>query len=150
MYTSQLLEALHKNPLTSPIFAGVLGSEQIPTKIPPKSEKKRVFIVNTQPTTHEGEHWVVLYFTPHDTVYYFDSFGLPPPSNIYKKIRRFKHLRLWSRTLQGLSDTCGWYCMCFVLAVNDHFDLNIFGDDLRANDKLVKKEVLKRFRWRQK
>ena len=142
MYTSQLTEALLKNPLTAPIFAGVRGSDRTPTVAPSKGDRKRVYIVNTQPSTQEGEHWVGLYFSPDGYVYYFDSYGLPPPLNIYRKLRHFKHIRLWHRRLQGPGNTCGWYCMCFALAVVNQFDLNRFGDDLRANDRLVKKEVL--------
>ena len=150
MYTSQLVEALEKNPLTAPVFAGVLSADETPTKPPPPHESKRVYIINTQPSTKPGQHWVGLYFAPTGVVYYFDSYGLRPFSNIKKKLAAFKRIQPWNRRVQGWGTTCGMYCLCFVLSIVGAFDFNIFGDDLSFNDRVVRNVVLNRFRWSEK
>ena len=150
MYTSQLSEALQRNPITEGMFAGVYPSNYTPDRALPHAERKRLYIIYTQPNHLGGEHWVALYYGIDDCVYYFDSYGLKPHRNIYRKLRHFKKIRLWPRRLQGFQDTCGLYCLCFALSVAGGFNLNIFGDNWRANDRIVRRETLKRFRWRTK
>lgn len=145
MFTSQLEEALRKNYLTAPVFARVCGANEVPKQHPPPDDMKRVYIINTQPTTHPGEHWIAVYLAPDKTVYYFDPYGIKPHPNI--KLNTFKKIIVWPRRLQGFEQTCGLYCMFFVLHVAGHFDFDIFGDDLWFNDRLVRKLASQHFRW---
>jgi len=71
-------------------------------------------IVNADPYTERGSHWLAVHFHPKSSsAYYFDSYGiLPFVPNILAFIRR--NCRTWDhnkRQLQGLSsDVCGKYC----------------------------------------
>ena len=150
MYTSQLAEALQRNPITAPLFAGVYPSNYTPERHLSHKERKRLYVINTQPNHRPGEHWVAIYYGFDGSVYYFDSYGLKPHINIYRKLRKFKKIRLWPRRIQGFQNTCGLYCLCFGLAVAGGFDLNVFGDNWMANDRIVRRETSKRFKWRTK
>ena len=145
MQSSQLTEALTKNLITAPVFAGVVPSDHIPTAFPAPHEQERLYIVNTHPSHKPGEHWVALFFSPGGVLYYFDSYGSQSTRRL--DLQRFKRVSPWKRRLQGLEQTCGLYCLCFALSVVGALDLNVFGDDLFFNDRLVRKLARERFRW---
>jgi len=77
------------------------------------------FIVNADPHTEGGSHWLAIYFRPKSSnAYYFDSYGIVP---FVPDILAFIKCNCtpWhynNRQLQSLtSDVCGKYCCPFAL-----------------------------------
>ena len=88
-------------------------------KLPAIKKTPATLIINTDPSTEPGEHWVAVRFDK--SAEYFDSYGLPP---YYKEIAEFLERNspdgkvvINHVTLQtpGLSVTCGHYCCLFVI-----------------------------------
>ena len=69
--TLQLTAALEKNPVTKTCFNGVYPRDIL------KSIKKtpQMIIVNKDPSTKTGKHWILLYFTGRWRAEIFDSLG---------------------------------------------------------------------------
>ena len=143
MKSSQLEKALSSHPVTRNIFKGVFARNRIPTF--PKNERLS-FVVNTDPAHKPGKHWLAFYVN-EDTVYYFDSYGLVPKG--FKKILTSrKNKKYFNRRLQGNGKECGHYCIFFLLQMCQHerLLLNMFSNDLNANDRIVKRFIQERFR----
>ena len=86
-------------------------------KIPILKKRPIFIIVNTDPSTEPGEHWVSIYLKSNKKGEYFDSFGFPPKN----EIRRYlddQCPRGWSRInfmLQSITAiSCGVYCVVYV------------------------------------
>ena len=97
-------------------FLGAFPSDLLPGHYIARSG---TLIVNTDPHTESGSHWLAIHFqSKSHSSYYFDSYGLPPyiPS-IQSFIRR--NCSVWDYNtvqLQGLTSTiCGKYCCLFAL-----------------------------------
>jgi hypothetical protein len=76
-------------------------------------------ILNTDPHTQEGSHWLAVYVLPKAyKINLFDSYGQAPYiPNIQSFIRRNCYVREYNKVqLQGLNSTvCGKYCCLFAL-----------------------------------
>ena len=84
------------------------------------------FVVNTEPSYKEGEHWLALFFNKSRSCYFFDSFGHDPSFfNMTNYIKRFSSGLIYNREqIQGLfSETCGYYCVYFILLMSRGFSL---------------------------
>ena len=97
-------------------FLGFFPSDLLPQ---PSITLCDTLIVNTDPHTENGSHWLAIHFQSRSlSSYYFDSYGLPPfiPS-VQSFIR--SNCSVWdynSIQLQGPTNTvCGKYCCLFVL-----------------------------------
>jgi hypothetical protein len=97
-------------------FLGVYPPDLLPQQ---SIARSGTLIVNTDPHTESGSHWLAIHFQSRSfTAYYFDSYGVPPliPS-IQASIRR--NYTVWdynSVQLQGPTTTvCGKYCCLFAL-----------------------------------
>jgi len=98
------------------IFKGVFPSDRLPKKVKYPS----AYVINTDPHTKPGEHWVHVYFANKKFAYYFDSFGLPPkvPNILKFLINNAEASYFNSVTLQhNFSTVCGHYC-CVVLGLS--------------------------------
>jgi hypothetical protein len=95
------------------------------------------FIVNTDPHTEKGSHWLAINFqTKSYSAFYFDSYGLfpylHPIQSFYRRSCSVRNLN--TTQLQGLtSSVCGHYC-CLVALYMDrgcprHF-INLFHPDI--------------------
>ena len=146
MRTKQLLRALKQHRETGDVFLGVFASDKLPTRL--NAPHDVALIANTDPSDKPGQHWCAFYITPA-CVYFFDSYGLPPITKSFRKLMRCRRKRrVFGRRLQGRGRVCGHYCMYFILAMargggSDMFAR--FGDDLDANDRIVRQEVMKNF-----
>jgi hypothetical protein len=81
-------------------------------------------IFNLDPHYKSGSHWVALAIDlPRNRVYYFDSYGLPPPSQIahymrYLTIQEPKfRLESNGRRFQYSNTECGMYSMYFLICI---------------------------------
>jgi hypothetical protein len=96
-------------------FLGVFPSDLLPHSI----TQSGTFILNTDPHTNPGSHWLAIHFQPKSfSCYYFDSCGLAPyvPS-IQAFLKRTCIVSDFNKTqLRGLTTiVCGKYCCLFAL-----------------------------------
>ena len=140
MYTYQLKRALKNHPKTRSVYGGVFARDKLPVKPPTKETS---YIVNTHPSSKPGQHWVAFFIT-EDTVYFFDSYGIPPVG--FERVIKWRKNYVYNRKrLQGIGRMCGHYCLYFILAMQTHHTFRIFSDDYNTNDRVVKRFVEKRF-----
>jgi hypothetical protein len=95
-------------------FFGVFPSHMLPRSV----TETGAVIINADPHTEKGSHWLAIYFLSESSSAYFDSYGiLPLGPDIRTFIRRT--CTVWDynrRQLQGLtSNVCGKYCSLFAL-----------------------------------
>jgi len=96
-------------------FLRVFLSDLLPQSI----TRSGSIIINTEPHTETGSHWLAIHFKPRSSIaYYFDSYGIfPIIPTIHAFLRR--NCNVWDYNtlqLQGLTCTvCGQYCCLFVL-----------------------------------
>lgn len=96
-------------------FLGVFPSDLLPHSI----KRSGTIIINTDPHTERGSHWLAILIKPKSSsAYFFDSYGLPPIiSDIHAFLKR--NCTVWEYNkvhLQGLTSTvCGQYCCLFAL-----------------------------------
>jgi len=102
-------------------FLGVYPSDLLPHSI---HQQTGNVILNTDPHTQEGTHWLAIHFQPKSsTAFYFDLYGQPPPSdlNILSFLKR--NCTVWNyntTSLQGpTSVVCSHYCCLFVLYMEE-------------------------------
>lgn len=77
-------------------------------------------IVNLDNIGGFGTHWVAYYNAPgHKYVYYFDSFGLPPPEEVKKYLKTSKkQIQFNTSEIQQVdSIMCGYYCIYVLKAL---------------------------------
>ena len=101
-------------------------------------------VINTDPSTKPGQHWVAVYITRDGVGEYFDSYRQPPSlSSITTFLKQNTRQTVHNRTnLQGpLSAVCGQYSMFFLLhrCRNIHMDtiVGFFSTDKGGNDVAV-------------
>lgn len=123
-------------------FKGTYCRDQLP--IMPK--KPFSLVINTDPCSEPGEHWVAIIVNKDKTGEYFDSFGLPP---LHKDLWEYMENQCPSGwifnqfTFQSLgSDTCGNYCILYIKSISKGYKyidfLSIFTKNTIFNDKIVK------------
>ena len=139
MYENTIEEILERDSFTKKIFVGCLSRDELP----PVLKKPSCFVINTEPRSSKGEHWLAFYFEK-DTCYFFDSYGLSPKYYGFEKYikQNSKKLVFNKQRLQGLSNYCGLYCILFLIfrARNDlKIFYNNFFKDFYLNDKLILK-----------
>ena len=113
--TFQLTAALEKNPITKKCFDGVYPRDIL------KSIKKtpQMIIVNTDPSTKSGKHWILLYFDAQGHAEIFDSLGNDVAS-YHSSIKKFIQ-RHYTHYMHAVHDRiqpkgttlCGHYCLYY-------------------------------------
>ena len=101
-----------------PSFLGVYPSDILPPSITLCAN----LIVNTDPHTASGTHWLANHLQPRSYFgYFFDSYGLPP---LNPSIANFisRTCSVWeyntTRLQEWKSTDCGQYCCLFVLYIH--------------------------------
>lgn len=86
-----------------------------------KGKKHIGIIYNLDPHDKDGSHWVANYIhLPTNSCYYFDSYGMKPPKQIYRFMQwlgiQEPNIKLgWNgRRFQRKNTECGMYCMYFL------------------------------------
>lgn len=110
----QLWEALKNNQMTRNFFDGVFPLDHL-NRI---QTTPRLVIVNTDPESKPGKHWLLFFFNPDNSVDFFDSVGKSP--NLYPAtITQF--LKNWATNVKFITDRvqpvgsalCGHYCLYY-------------------------------------
>jgi hypothetical protein len=94
------------------VFQGCYPSDQLPliTKYPSG------MIINEDPASKEGSHWVAFFAKSPSSAYYFDSLGRTPTPTIHKYLNNYKIVRTNIKSFQfPFNKTCGHYCIYFIL-----------------------------------
>jgi hypothetical protein len=101
------------------------------------------YILNLQSSEDgNGSHWTC-FIVEGDKTYYFDSFGFPAPKE-FGKWNKEKYF--WSdKQIQNLYSTvCGYYCIAFLIYMNNRprlseFQkfLDMFSDDPKKNRTIL-------------
>lgn len=107
--------------------------------LPGNLPKGHFLILNLDDTTGGGTHWTALY-NNGDMLYYFDSFGMPPPKEIKQKYK--KKIKFSTSHLQNIDAiSCGSWCIWWVLHVangKDFYD-TIYKMDIMSQKNNEKK-----------
>jgi hypothetical protein len=92
-------------------FLGVFAADKVPKRI---SQYPFCCVINTDPASKPGEHWVACYAESASTLEFFDSFGLPPST--YPHIRGLRNVKFFNNvSLQSMfSRACGPYCVFYI------------------------------------
>lgn len=153
MDTLQLQHILLSDQLTRRQYGGVLPADRVPDRIPGRPIG---YIVNTDPSTLPGRHWVAFHF-PADSkqpAIFWDSYGRGPNSyNASFTDFLNKNSEQWTynkRTLQGAYSTvCGQYCVYFLLKMARHVPLSnivaVFSHDKKHNDFMINQFIRHHF-----
>jgi hypothetical protein len=146
MNTRQLLQCFQQDETLRKYSTGVHASDVLP-----KIECfPSCLIANTDPTNLPGKHWVAI-FIGTDEAEFFDSYGLPPASNLSSYIRKYRKPVTYNGTrVQGpLSSTCGHYCLYYLChRVRGKSMKNIVNDfctDYSLNDLYIAEYVRQHF-----
>ena len=109
MDTLQIERILKKDPYAK-IFKGVYPKDLSTV------ECIGSYVVNTDPSTAPGEHWVATFFNNQGSAEFFDSYGLHP---IVQQIFLDSYSSSWiynSKTLQSLiSEVCSLWLLYYML-----------------------------------
>ena len=122
-------------------FLGCFGTNNLPKALP---QFPCSLIVNTDPTTKPGDHWLGLVLTKNKC-FFFDSFGLGIMDlNIKIFLKQYyKKVSINNHCIQHLnSDKCGLYCIAFIKHVNSTMTYEKFISkfnlyNLLGNDNVV-------------
>lgn len=138
MYSDEVYTHLKYLPVNN---IGVYASDCLPRYIPRSS----AIVVNTDPHTKRGTHWIAIFLDAHGKLDYFDSFGQPPTVRTHIEFVRRNSQQYFYNPQQCQSLTsamCGHYCLTFLYFRSHAFSMkefvSMFTNDVNKNDKLVK------------
>lgn len=129
---------------------GVYPADLLPSKI---YERPCALIVNTDPSTKPGQHWIAIFISASGKEEFFDSYGRRPKNPYFLKFlkRNADIITFNNKRLQSyFSDICGQYSLLYLYfrisgySVRDF--VSLFGQDCFENDQLARKMYRKIFR----
>ena len=156
MNSAEIADILRRDQQTTHYFRGVFASDELPKRQLPRPS---ALVVNTDPSTEPGQHWVGIFITKDGEGEYFDSYGQPPFLKSFETFFRNHSdgTRFNRQRLQGpFSTVFGQYTLFYLLhrcrgmsmnAITRHFstDLNyndvVVNDFIRRNFPRIRKEV---------
>ena len=117
-------------------FDGVFAADKLP-------DEPRLLVVNTDPASRPGRHWVCISVDKDGRGEYFDSFGRRPTAYLERYMNR--HCSSWTfncRQLQSvMSRFCGHYCINYCVlrsrGVGMFAIVNSLTADTGLNDVLI-------------
>lgn len=153
MNSLEIEKIIRKDIVLSKTFLGIFASDQLNFKI---TKRPCSMIVNTDPSSLPGTHWIAIYFDNHGDVKYFDSYGRKPflkQFDVFLKLNARKKDTNPLRLQSDDSYVCGMYCIYFLYLCVRHRSmkqiLNKFtSKNVVYNDRIVCKFMYDRFRVR--
>jgi hypothetical protein len=104
------------------------------------------FILNTEPRTKSGQHWLAFYFDENKNSYFFDSYGNDPSFYKVEDYLKTNSIKIFynKKKIQGLLPYCGFYCIFFLLFIvrgklNDFY--KPFSEILILNDNFMHENI---------
>ncbi len=109
---------------------GIYMKDEIPTDL-----KEGNYIINLQNSYENGSHWTC-FIKDKNNIYYYDSFGVVPPQNIYNiSVKNSLNLYYIDKHDQNIDSTsCGYWVIAFLF-----FMSNTKGNKLDIMKKFDKK-----------
>ena len=103
------------------------------------------YVINTDPSTQPGEHWLGFYYDKNGNCDFFDSFGNPPSFyglENYIKLQSTDFCYNSQQLQHENSGVCGYYVIHFIQMRSRHFTLSqivsLFStEDFKLNDFLI-------------
>lgn len=115
MDSRQIIRVLKRDPITRRTFVGVFACDQLPKTI---SKYPACLVVNTDPHSKAGKHWLAMYIPNAVTLEFFDSFGHPPEhfkGPIARFASKFSHMNYNDVPVQSpFSAVCGQFCIYYL------------------------------------
>jgi hypothetical protein len=123
-------------------YIGTFSCDRLPNTL--ISKRPIALIMNTDPVTKPGQHWVAIYIDKCNDAEYFDSFDFPPLNKeVYEFMtnQRVNSLTYNRKQIQDITTTtCGHHCVIFIkLRCHDITLREILF--LNFNDKNIKKII---------
>lgn len=155
MNSAHIDTILRNDPCSQFTYAGVFPKDYLEKLIKARS-LPAAYVVNTDPSTKPGEHWVAFYFPPFTgtgsgmKAEYFDSYGEPmrkPEFTAFAKKYGHPETKVNRIALQGsYSTVCGQYAILFILLrcrgyAFDEIVAMFTTDNQNWNDSMVAKFV---------
>lgn len=93
-------------------FLGVFTRDELPHEI----KNNQSLILNLDNRQGNGTHWTCVYNDTSDKIEYFDSYGLPPPEEVIKLLKKTGKKILYSTSqIQSTNSVlCGYYCIYYI------------------------------------
>lgn len=138
MNTYELEEYMLSDPFIRRYYGGVIAADQLPLIV----HKPSIFIVNTDPISLPGEHWIVLFMST--VCEHFDSAGMKPRDEFenYLTAKGPTYMYNDKRVQSFDTETCGLFCLfyCYFRCRGYKFKeiMDMFYDNLLLNEMLVK------------
>ena len=145
MESSEFAIYFKKFPIVNKLFDGTFSIDTIPITL-----KLHHFIIcNTDLSSGLGKHWFCLLRRSRNEIECFDSLGITEEKKKViiqaVKIRGIQKLLINSSPVQlPTTDTCGKFCVMFVLERLHNFDMDfdellnaIFSDDCSQNEQIL-------------
>jgi hypothetical protein len=98
-------------------FIGTMPLNALQTVTPPYLYLPLKMVVNLEPDTRSGNHWVAIARNKSGAIMYYDSTGKPPPPEIQHWITRNSITWNYSeKVMQKKNDlsSCGYLCISFL------------------------------------
>ena len=123
--TSEIDARARRNRTLSTCWGGVFPADVF-EKLAPVTQRPVGYVVNTDPSSRDGKHWVCFYFPREEehVVEFYDSYGLPPAaysrhfSGFLARQRRHDERVVLRRSdvdaQDLLSAVCGYYALGYV------------------------------------
>jgi len=124
MNTLQINKILHRNNITKDSYIGCFAADTIPVSI---NFTPFCMVVNIDPCSAAGSHWVAIFCEYPSTIDYYDSLGIWPPISPYIRnyLSKFQHVRFNPVQLQNsLKPTCGKHAIFFLFQRCIGFSMN--------------------------
>ena len=114
-------------------------------------------IANLSKSNEKGTHFVAIYISSKNQLFYFDSFGFLPP--IWNKpllhflkpwLKKNQFHTVLSRPIQDLNSLfCGWYCAAFCLVIGNKLMsikqfIQIFEKNFLQKNDLIVTNIIKK------
>ena len=136
MLESQINKILMKDSFTKKIFKNTLARDELPKTVKYPS----CYVINTKPRSHEGEHWLAVFYDKNKIGYFFDSYGFNPSRYDLENFMN-KTSEKWyynKKRIHGLSTYCGYYCVLFILFKSRKLNFfSNFTSNYLLNDKKI-------------
>lgn len=112
MISLHLEEIMLCDKFTSPLFRGVFAADNLPRSV----QEPCMLIVNTDPISRKGEHWIAIYIDEFKRAEHFCSYG-NLPIEAHKQFLQHQSSTYTCNEVQlqsFFSEVCGEYCLLFL------------------------------------
>ena len=140
MNSLELEQFLLTDTFTTHYFGGVIPADSLKNITPGDG---KLYVVNTQPSSHPGLHWIVINNKSNTSIEFWDSLGQHPQKYGKYFMQYFNELDYLynTRRLQGWERTCGHFCLFYAFYRCREYSMetivNNFTLDIACNDIVV-------------